>query len=393
MTIVGCVEVDADCRATLERNRPEWPLLQPGDVHAHRPSDLVHACRLRGEDPVLLAGGPPCQPFSKAAQWRNGTTARMQDARAATLRAFLDICAAATPDAMLLENVGGIITARRKHTGRVEALDLIRSRLASINRRCGTQYRLQILRVDAADYGVPQHRRRAFLFAARDGTELQVPAPTHSPRESDAVGRPRARYASAWDAIGDLDDPDFDPELLPGGMWAELLPAIPEGWNYLYHTSRGPGEPLFGWRRRYWSFLLKLAKSRPSWTLQAQAGPATGPFHWRSRRLSTEELSRLQCFPRDWRFGGSPSSVRRQVGNAVPAPIGEMLGAAIREQVVRDAVELPPTPLVPSPRDDCPEPEAVLRVPERYLARRGLETDHPGEGRGPGARARAAPPP
>src|SRR3546814_15139025 len=60
------------------------------------------------------------------------------------------------------------------------------------------------------------------------------------------------------------------------GKWADLLPSIPEGQNYLWHTERGGGIPLFGWRRRYWNFLLKLAKNKPSWTIQAQPGPATG---------------------------------------------------------------------------------------------------------------------
>ena len=59
-----------------------------------------------------------------------------------------------------------------------------------------------------------------------------------------------------------------------------LLASIPEGQNYLWHTDRGGGlvGPLFGWRRRYWSFLLKLAKDQPSWTIQAEPGPATGHF-------------------------------------------------------------------------------------------------------------------
>ena len=82
------------------------------------------------------------------------------------------------------------------------------------------------------------------------------------------------------------------------GGWADLLPSIPEGQNYLWHTDRGGGRPLFGYRRRFWSFLLKLSKHRPSWTLSAQPGPSTGPFHWTNRPLAvredvaTSELSR-----------------------------------------------------------------------------------------------------
>ena len=109
-----------------------------------------------------------------------------------------------------------------------------------------------------------------------------------------------------------------DEDLAVRGKWADLLPSIPEGSNYLHHTDRGEGMPLFGWRRRYWTFLLKLAKNRPSWTIQAQPGPAVGPFHWSNRRLSVRELSRLQTFPDDVNIVGGArigSEATRQRGS------------------------------------------------------------------------------
>ena len=165
------------------------------------------------------------------------------------------------------------------------------------------------------------------------------------------------------------------------------MPSIPEGSNYLHHTPRGAGEPLFGWRTRYWSFLLKLAKTRPSWTLQAQAGSATGPFHWRNRKLTMRELARLQCFPDDWEVTGKDTSVRRQLGNAVPPPIGELLGLAIRRQILGQSPRRKPS-LTPEARTDCPPPEPVAPVPRHYLDRRRAYEDHPGSGLGPGALAR-----
>src|SRR5262249_20870024 len=129
--------------------------------------------------------------------------------------------------------------------------------------------------------------------------------------------------------------PDLSDDLEVRGKWAELLPSIPEGQNYLWHTSRGEGLPLFGWRRRYWNFLLKLAKDRPSWTIQAQPGPAVGPFHWKNRRLSTRELCRLQTFPDNVSIIGDRGSIQRQVGNAVPSLLAEVLARAIRYQLLR----------------------------------------------------------
>jgi DNA (cytosine-5)-methyltransferase 1 len=314
----------------------------------------------------------------------------MRDPRAKTLDAYLRVLEAALPEAMLLENVKGI-TATRKHiTHKYEGLDVLRSALAGINRRHGTAYEPTALVLDAADYGVPQHRERVFVFAARDGSSLSAPQPSRGPVARAANGRAAIEaFATTWDAIGDLDDPDFDPALRPNGSWADLLPSIPEGANYLHHTPRGPGEPLFGWRRRYWSFLLKLAKARPSWTIQAQAGPATGPFHWRSRLLTTHELIRLQCFPDGWQLDGGVTSSRRQLGNAVPPPLGELLGLEIRRQLLGERPRRQRS-LVPLVRDDCPPPEPLAPVPERYLHMRADHQDHPGPGLGPGALARTA---
>ena len=296
---------------------------------------------------------------------------------------------AALPEAMLLENVKRITATRTRVTHKYEGLDVLRSELRRINRRHGTRYEPVPLVLDAADYGVPQHRERVFVFAARDGSGLMEPLRTRGPVARSANGSDAVeRFATTWDAIGELDDPDFDPSLRPVGSWAELLPSIPEGSNYLHHTSRRHGEPLFGWRTRYWSFLLKLAKDRPSWTLQAQAGPATGPFHWRSRRLTTRELACLQCFPDNWSIEGGATSARRQLGNAVPPPIGELIGMEIRRQLLGQRPRAKKS-LVPALRDDCPPPEPVADVPEQYLERRGNYEDHPGPGLGPGARRRA----
>jgi DNA (cytosine-5)-methyltransferase 1 len=199
---------------------------------------------------------------------------------------------------LLLENVKGLA-----YKDKDEGIKLLRRELAAINRRHGTSYALQEIHLNtAAAYGVSQIRERLLLVAAIDGRSLKLPPPTHG--EGDGL----ERYRTAWDAIGHLDYESWPPELNPAGRWAALLPSIPEGQNYLWHTPRNRqkgGEPLFGWRARYWSFLLKLAKNKPSWTIQAQPGPATGPFHWRSRLLSIEELCRLQTFPAGYVRGGA----------------------------------------------------------------------------------------
>jgi DNA (cytosine-5)-methyltransferase 1 len=388
--IAACVELDTDAQKTLAKNRPHWKLADSGDIHAHEPAALLASLGLKRGEVALVSGGPPCQPFSKSSFWVAGEAPGMRDPRAKTLRAYLDVVEAALPDAMLLENVKGITYSRSLKSGEQEeaALDLLRRELGAINHRQGTDYRPHVLHLDAADYGVPQHRERVFVFAARDDAELTEPPATHG--DVEAGEGELMPFANAWDGIGDLDDANLrDASLEVSGYWADLLSSIPEGHNYQWHTDRGGGEPLFGWRTKYWSFLLKLAKSRPSWTLQAQPGPATGPFHWRNRKLSVREMALLQTFPPDYEIEGSYLSARRQIGNAVPSAVGELLGLAIRDAVYGEDVEFVLS-LIPELRNDRPRRHPVRTVPPKYIKLRGKHIEHPGPGKGPGAVKRLA---
>lgn len=370
-----CVEIDDDARKTLRANRPNWTLADPGDIHQATPEELLRQAGLKRRQVTLLAGGPPCQPFSKSGYWASGDSLRLRDPRATTLDAYLTVVEAALPKVLLLENVKGLAFA-----GKDEGLQMLKRKIREINGRNGTNYQVQVLHLNAADYGVPQVRERVFVLAHRDGLLLTLPKPTHGPDCTED-------HLTAWDAIGHLDVRSWSEELNPAGKWADLLPSIPEGENYLWHTPRNKAdgaEPLFGWRTRFWSFLLKLKKDELSWTIQADPGPATGPFHWRGRLLSVRELSRLQTFPDDYSIEGERRSAHRQIGNAVPCAIGELMGLEIRRQFLGEQVRRR-LRLLPNRRTDCPTAETPSRVALRYLKLRGKHADHPGTGRGPGA--------
>jgi len=135
--------------------------------------------------------------------------------------------------------------------------------------------------------------------------------------------------------------------------------------------------------------LLKLAKDRPSWTLTAQPGPAFGPFHWDNRRLGAAELCALQTFPRGYQIVGSVMEAHKQVGNAVPSALAEVLGVEIRRQLLGE-VNLRKRPtLIPEHRDDTPPAGPAIReVPVKYANLIGEHSDHPGAGLGPGAQRR-----
>lgn len=367
------VEVDPEAAATLRHNR-DWCVLDR-DIHTTSSKKLLREANLRTGDADALIGGPPCQPFSKSGYWASGDTLRLDDPRAGTLGAYLRVLRDTLPKTFLLENVPGLAYQRKN-----EGLELIARTIRTINRDCGTRYSVAVAKLNAADFGVPQSRERVFVIGARDGREFCFPPPTHVQPDGGRLPFGQKPFTTAWDAIGDLQD-DAHPELRVRGKWGDLLPSIPEGENYLWHTERGGGLPLFGWRRRYWSFLLKLAKTLPSWTVQAQPGPAIGPFHWKSRRLSARELCRLQTVPDAYTVLGNLASVQRQLGNAVPSALAEALARAMRNQLLDERVSLD-SGLVPCPRGPVQEPEPVQPVAFKYRHLAGDHAAHPGTGQG-----------
>jgi len=371
------VELDPEAVATLRHNR-DWPVIDR-DIHAVSSRELLKVAHLREGEADVLIGGPPCQPFSKAGYWSSGDTLRLDDPRAGTLAAYLRILRDALPKAFLLENVPGLA-----YRGKEEGLYLIQRTVDTINRERGVRYTLSIGKLNAADYGVPQLRERVFVVGEREGKEFRFPQPTHG-LESQLL--PLQPYTTAWDSIGDLVEEKDTADLELRGKWADLLPSIPEGENYLWHTNRGGGLQLFGWRRRYWSFLLKLSKGEPSWTIQAQPGPAIGPFHWKNRRLSPRELCRIQTIPDDYVVLGNLGAVQRQLGNAVPSALAEVLARAIRCQLLTDPVSMVSS-LIPKARRPIPEPEPLAVVPRKYRHLVEDHEDHPGTGKGYAAKRR-----
>ncbi len=376
------VEMDDACCRTLRLNR-SWPVIE-GDIHAITSRALLKTARLKKGQADVLIGGPPCQPFSKSGYWARGDALRLDDPRSDTLTAYLRVLRDAQPKTFLLENVYGLA-----YKGKSEGLDRILAGIEQINRETGSNYRPVWQVIDAASYGVPQHRERVFIVASRDGKTFKFPKITHGEPDDLLLGADVEPYRTTWDALGDLPERPNDPSLRMTGKWADLLPSIPEGENYLWHTPRGGGMPLFGWRTRYWSFLLKLAKNRPSWTIQAQPGPATGPFHWTNRRLSAAELCRLQTFPDGLRFDCSRNDIQRMLGNAVPSLVAEVIAREIRSQLLGKPLKSAPK-LLPPRSENVPPSEPVAIVPKVYRSLAGDHAEHPGTGQGNRARHRIA---
>lgn len=371
------LELDPIACRTMRLNRRSWEIIE-GDVNQVPTASILDRAGLSVGEADVLIGGPPCQPFSKSSYWVNGDTRRLNDPRADTLSGYLRVLRDAQPRAFLLENVGGLA-----YEGKDEGLKHVLDGIRQLNKECGTRYEPAVKLVRCAEYGVPQIRERLFIVGSRDGRPFRFPEPSHRDvsRTEDLFGKALEPFRTAWDAIGDLPEPNDRDGLTVGGKWGGLLPSIPEGQNYLWHTPRMGGLPLFGWRTRYWSFLLKLSKRLPSWTVQAQPGSAIGPFHWKNRKLTFAELCRIQTFPDGLVVNVGRTEMQRMLGNAVPSLIAEILGREIRGQLL-DAPSRRKLHLMPPRREPVPAAERVRSVPSQYHQFKGDHPDHPGTGKG-----------
>jgi DNA (cytosine-5)-methyltransferase 1 len=321
--IKASVEYDRDAAETLRTNFSESTVLER-DIRTVRANEILKAADLKRREAELLVGGPPCTPFSKSGNWLEYKRKGL-DPDASLLDHYLRVLAETVPRTFCLENVYGL--AYRNHNA-----PWLESLLTAA-RDLGYHVAYKVLL--AADYGVPQRRQRLFILGSRDRMPT-FPEPTHSgPHETRTTfDETLTPHVTAGDAIGDLagrKDLAEDRETV-NGKYGHLLPQIPPGDNYLYFTAkRGHPEPIFEWRKRYWSFLLKLDPKQPSPTIQAQPGPYVGPFHWHNRRLRLLEILRLQTFPDSYGIAGTRRSAQIQTGNAVPPLLAEQIARRLRE--------------------------------------------------------------
>lgn len=332
---VAAVEWNDDAADSMEKNAPTYfpelrevlrsdlyPLVGTGDGISTK--DILRAGGLSMRNrPELLIGGPPCVAFSKAGFWLEWKR-RGEDPAASLLQAYTRVLIEARPRFFILENVNAL--AFNNKASRPVFERLLREIADS-----GYRFRWKVL--NAADYGVPQARARLFIVGARRGERLpELPEPTHNARcDPPATKLEALLHVTAGEALSGLSAQPEAEEVVRG-RWSELLPDVPPGSNYLHFTAeRGHPDPIFRWRSRYWSFLLKLDPCRAAPTIQARPGPNVGPFHWENRRLRVPELRRLFSFPDDYDFVGRRASVQAQVGNSVPPLLARVVAGAVAQ--------------------------------------------------------------
>lgn len=313
---VLATDLEPLCARTWADNFPTVPFLTKriGDLSRE---DVIEALGGKLQQIDLLAGGPPCPPFSKSRFYRKEKPRALDDPNGwETVNGFLDVLDWVRPRSFLMENVKGL--TYRVHG---EALEAIVTRAERLG------YSVTVGVLNAADFGVPQIRERCFVVGSLDG-KIELPTPTHSKDGREGT----LGWVGAGQAISDLDTEAAASDIghFAGGRHHDLLRLVPPGENYLFFTKeRGHPDPKFKWRSRYWSFLLKLSPTMPSWTIQARRSNNMGPFHWRNRILRIEEIKRLQTFPDEFRLAGTTEQQWRQIGNAVPPLLAEVVAREI----------------------------------------------------------------
>jgi DNA (cytosine-5)-methyltransferase 1 len=301
-TVAAAAEWDRDACETYAGAHPRADLLE-GDVTA------MSFRSWRGEVEVL-AGGPPCQPWSTggkrlgAGDPRNGWPA--------FIRALREI----RPRAFLAENVAGLAAASRR--GHLQAL---------LGELAGLGFGVSWAIVNAADHGVAQKRSRLLIVGIRGG-RFEFPVPRFGP----LAARPWRR---AGELLGAEPVGTANPATVTFARHPDLRPSPYDG-----HVFNGGGRPIdlgrpaptllasMGGNKTPW---VDVAGVVPAYHAHLLAGgpPQTGPVPG-ARRITVEEAALLQSFPPGLRVAGKRSSRYRQVGNAVPPLLAQAVGTQLR---------------------------------------------------------------
>jgi DNA (cytosine-5)-methyltransferase 1 len=315
--IVQMVELEGKYVQTLIKNSQPGKWLENSQPLCIDIRDFIPTPDLNVD---FIIGGPPCQTFSAAGR-RAAGVAGTSDARGTLFQEYVRILKTLQPKGFLFENVYGITGAQKG-----EAWKEIQTAFKEAG------YTIHVRVLDAADYGVPQHRERLFIVGLREGS-YQFPYPTHGPDSPD-----REPFYSAGEAVAGVHISDADEGI--GGRYGHLLTDIPPGLNYSFYTEEmGHPNPVFSWRSKFSDFLYKADPMMPVRTIKAQGGQYTGPFSWENRRFTIAELKRLQTIPDNYEIVGNRQVCIEQIGNSVPPQLGRILALSILDQVM--GVKLP----------------------------------------------------
>lgn len=344
--IVAGNDSDDDSLYAFARNHPR-AMCWKGPIGDLDPSPLRRLLGLaRGELDVMI-GGPPCQGFSRNRPERRQAGQLLDDPRNYLFMDLLRFAQAFLPEVLVIENVPDMLT---QDNGRY------RDEILRALRRIGFLH-CETAVLNAADYGVPQRRRRAFVIASRT-TRIAIPSPSFADDTHNGILPALRPWRTIRDALSDLPSLSAGEGCTPCDYRSEPLNDYQrilrgdvkhvEGhvaWTLssvqserLAHLQEGDGlESLpdnLTPRASYGGAYRRMSWDRPALTITTwMYHPGSGMFYHPAdhRTITLREGARLQSFPDSARFYGGKVSRCRQVGNAVPP----LMGAAIAREIRR----------------------------------------------------------
>lgn len=328
--VAAAVEVDPTAASTYSINHPEVSMIRE-DIGAVDPETLVEASGLNRGECAAVIGCPPCQGFST----HRLRGAGVGDSRNYLILVFAEMIESLLPAFFVFENVPGLL--RRMDSPWLVAKERLTAR----------GYRIVEGIVDAADYGVPQRRKRLTSMGCRlPDVAVSLPPATHA-KQRDLWYR--VPWRSVRDAIGDLEPlangerSASDPlhcasrhdeaslrrfAMIPqdGGSRGSL----PADLQLACHRTHDGHRDVYG--RLWWD--------RPAGTI---TGGCTQPSKGRflhpeqDRGLTLREAARLQGFPDQYKFEGSKQQMALQIGNALPPRLGYALASVVKAALAHAA--------------------------------------------------------
>jgi DNA (cytosine-5)-methyltransferase 1 len=288
----------------------EKAVVLSADIKTLDGSLVLEASQLKKGEVQLLAGGPPCQAFSVFGK-RKGRS----DQRGQLVYEYFRLLSQISPEAFVFENVFGLLT--------VEKGDVFKHVCELLSEpKKGLKYKLSIVRLNAADFGVPQFRDRIFIIGSRSGRVISgVGEVTGNP--TSVASKKILPYRTVKQALAGLPAPN------------ETFPANHTGRTHSDRIVKRYGSMSAG-ERDHFTRINKLDLTRPSFTIIVGSDKGGGKGHIHPidpREVTPRESARIQTFPDWWEFTGTVRHPIRQIGNAVPPLLAFAVGNAVREQI------------------------------------------------------------
>lgn len=354
--IRAAVEMDRFACETYRHNFPSTPLIE-GDVHNFLKPRSGDAKKYRLDDLDVVFGGPPCQGYSQIG------TRRLDDERNELYLQYARIVEKQRPRVFLMENVPNMVLLNKGHFRK-----LILKKFASIGYSNAV-----VLRLSAADYGVPQLRQRVIFVGTRDEDDFAFDLESFC---EAVLGSMKVRkYVSVWDAIGDLpedvvhsgetmeypetrDLSKFQKMMRLDHGVAQYTKAVKRQRGlgedgvvlHNHHTKEiqarraklismlEPGKKADSLPKEIWDGKRpekwrRLHPDEPSYTILAHMHRDLSEWvhPYLDRWITVREAARLQSFHDGFVFQGSEWQQLKQIGNAVPPLMAHALGVMAQE--------------------------------------------------------------